>query len=201
MGCSQTAKNLIGDELNVKEVLYHSDEKEFVALTAKPNFRILGKKVGKLMNAAQKAIQAFGQKELQTLLQGNPVSIEIEGEKIALTPEDVEVERKVLEGLVAETQNGITVALDTKLTEELLIEGLARELVNKINTMRRDEGFAVTDRIALTLQTTPRVKQCFEQHRDYICADVLATSVQFEPCEGTSWDLNGEPTTISFIKT
>ncbi len=193
-------KNLIGDELNVKEVRYHADESGFVALTAKPNFRVLGKKVGKRMNGVQKVIQAFDQKQLQTLLQGDPLSIDVEGEQILLSPEDVGVERTVLEGLIAATQDGITIALDTKLTEELLIEGLARELVNKINTMRREQGFAVTDRISLVLQTTPRVRECFEAYRDYICTDVLATEVRFEPCEGTSWDLNGEPTIMSLSR-
>jgi len=190
-------KQLIADELNVKDLVFEQDEKKFVALTAKPNFRILGKKVGKLMNSAQKVIQNFNQKQLKTLLEGKNLEIAVEGETILLTPEDVAVERKVLEGLVAETTQGITVALEIKLNEELLIEGLAREIVNKINTMRRDEGFAVTDRIAIQLQTTDRVKSAFDIHRHYIMGEVLGTQVTFEPCDGTEWDLNGEPTKIA----
>lgn len=190
-------RQLIADELNVKELIYHRDESAFVALKAKPNFRVLGKKVGRLMGSAQRVIEAFSRDQLETLLRGGSLEVDIEGQKILLTPEDVAVERHVLEGMVAATEMGITVALDTSLNEELLLEGLAREVVNKINTMRRDENYAVTDRIVVTLQTTPRVKECFEKHGDYISHEVLATKVVFGPCSGTSWDLNGEQTTIS----
>lgn len=185
-------KHLIADELNVKDVVLENKEAAFVQLIAKPNFRVLGKKVGKLMNAAQLIIQGFTQSQLNTLLSGNTLEIEVEGEKIVLTTEDVAVERKVREGLVAANVQGITVALDTALTEELLLEGLARELVNKINTMRRDGGFAVTDRIVIQMQTSERVKSAFNMHRDYITHEVLATQVLFECSEGTEWDLNGE---------
>ena len=190
-------KQLIADELNVKNLVFEQDEKKFVSLIAKPNFRILGKKVGKLMNSTQKVIQEFNQKQLMTLLEGKNLEIVVDGEKILLTPEDVAVERKVLEGLVAQTMQGITVALETKLNDELLMEGLAREIVNKINTMRRDEGFAVTDRIIIQLQTTDRIKSAFEIHRHYILGEVLGLQVTFEPCDGTEWDLNGEPTKIA----
>lgn len=194
-------KQLILDELNVKEIIFHADESSFVALSAKPNFRILGKKVGKLLNAVQKKIQDFNQTELTLLMQGSSIEMIVEGEKITLTPEDVAVERKVLPGIIAETVQGMTVALDTTLDEELLLEGLARELVNKINTMRRDEGYEVVDRIKVRLQTTEKVKICYQIHRDYICHEVLATEIRFETVEdGTAWDLNGESTTIALSK-
>lgn len=189
-------KYLIADELNVKEVVLQQDESAFVQLIAKPNFRVLGKKVGKLMNAAQQAILGFSQAQLNILLQGNPLPIQIEGEEVVLTGEDVSVERKVRQGLIAATAQEMTVALDTALNEELLLEGLAREIVNKINTMRRDAGFAVTDRIAIELSTTDRVKKAFEIHKDYILHEVLGTQVVFECLDGTDWDLNGEPTRI-----
>lgn len=193
-------QHLIADELNVKDVVFHSDEAAFVSLAAKPNFRVLGKKVGKLMQSAQKAIEAFTQDQLKVLMKGGNVNITVEGEKITLSPEDVAVERKVLEGIIASTVEEITVALDTALSEPLLLEGLARELVNKINTMRRDEGYAVIDRIIVRLQTTARLKQAFEVHKDYITREVLATDTFFEHCEGTEWDLNGEPTKILLTK-
>ena len=190
-------RHLIADELNVKEVEFHSEEKGFVTLVPKANFRVLGKKVGKLMNGAQKAIQALNQTELHRIQTGHNLKIVVEGEEILLTPEDVTVERQVLEGNIAATENGITVTLDTKLNPELLKEGLSRELINKINTMRRDEGFAVSDRIAIVMQTTERVKECYETYKELICHEVLATQVTFGPCSGSEWDLNGELTTIS----
>lgn len=192
-------QHLIADELNVKEVVFESNEAAFVSIIAKPNFRVLGKKVGQLMNAAQAAIQALPQSQLLSLLRGGTVEIAIENQNIQLTPEDVAIERKVKEGVVASTSNEITIVLDTSLNEDLLLEGLAREIVNKVNTMRREEGFLVTDRIVLQLKTTERVKKAFEIHRDYITHEVLATQVHFNSVEGTEWDLNGEPTTIALM--
>jgi isoleucyl-tRNA synthetase len=190
-------QHLIAEELNVKQVQFEADESDFVSTIAKPNFRVLGKKVGKLMNAAQAVIQALPAAQLTRILNGEPVEIKVENESITLTSEDVAVERKVKEGLVAATAGAITIALDTALNEELLLEGLAREIVNKVNTMRREEGYAVTDRIVIQLHTTERVKKAFNLHRDYIVHEILATHVHFECREGTDWDLNGEPTKIA----
>ena len=93
----------------------------------------------------------------------------------------------------------MTIALDTALTEELLLEGLAREVVNKLNTMRRDAGLEVTDRIEVRIESTDRVRECFDKHGDYIRHEVLATEVAFVPTEGTEWDLCGERAII-FIR-
>ncbi len=193
--------HLIADELNVKEVIFHSDEEIFVRLSPKPNFRLLGKKVGKSMQAVQKKIQDLSQQSLRSLIQGGTLSLTVDAESWTLTSEDIQVERSVKEGTVAQTTpEGITIVLQTQLNDELLIEGLARELVNKINTMRREGGYAVTDRITVHLETTDRVKRAFAHHRDYICNDVLAVIVQFEANDGESLDLNGEPTKISIAK-
>jgi isoleucyl-tRNA synthetase len=193
-------KQLIADELNVKEIELHSDETKFVQWLAKPNFPILGKKIGKLIPQAQKTIQGFDRHQIQTLSAGKKLRVEIGGESIELEPGDVQIERKVKEGLAAGNEGELTVALDTALNDELLVEGLARELVNKINTMRRDQDFEVTDRIRIRMETTPRVQDCFAKHRAYIAGEVLAVDVQFGPCEGTPWDLNGEETKIEVEK-
>lgn len=189
-------QKLIADELNVKEILLHSQEGEFVQWSAKPNFPILGKKIGKLMPEAQKAIGAFSQKEMLALSAGQKVSIFLGGEKIFLDSTDVQIERKVKEGLAAGNEGELTVALDTKLNEALLEEGLAREIINKINTMRKEEGFEVTDRIRITLETTPKVADCYQKYRTYISNEVLAVEVTFAPNGGAAWDLNGEETKI-----
>ena len=193
-------ENLIAEELNVKQVEFHSDETAFVSLHAKPNFRVLGKKVGKLMNAVQKAVDKLPAKDQKHLLNGKDVSITVEGETIVLTPEDVTVERQVKDNVIAGTELDISVALDTVLNADLILEGIARELVNKINTMRREMDFAVTDRIHVKLQTSPEVKEAFEKHRDYICHEVLASDFAFEKCEGDAWDINGYPTMIGIRK-
>ena len=194
-------QHLIADELNVKQVLFGTDETQFVSLKAKPNFRTLGKKVGKLMPSVQQAVNSFNQHQLTRLLNGDSVTLQVEGETIVLTPEDVAVERQVRDGMIAANLNTITIGLDTALSDELLIEGLAREVVNKINTMRRDAGFAVTDRIRIKIDTTGRVRQCFDTFGDFISNEVLAVGIDFGPCEGTTWDLNGEQAIIALKKT
>jgi isoleucyl-tRNA synthetase len=189
----QKQKHLIMDELNVKELEFHADEGKFVRLQAKPNFRILGKKVGKLLPLLQNAMMTLSQKDLQVLAENKPLFLEVEGTKVELTFEDVNVEKIVLEGMAAGKGDEITIALDTHLTDALLLEGLSREIVNKINTMRRDLDFSVTDRIRVKIEGTDRLRLCFDTFFDYITHEVLAEKVEFGPCpEGTSWDLNGE---------
>ncbi len=193
-------QHLIADELNVKKVLFCSSEKEFVSLKAKPNFRVLGKKVGKMMPAVQQAINEFTEAELMKLFQGESVSLHLDGHSIVITHEDVAVERQVREGLIAANTGVITIGLDINLSDELISEGLARELINKINTMRREAGFAVTDRIFVEMETTEPVQSAFALFADMIKGEVLALNVKFGPCIGTSWDLNGEPAIIALHK-
>lgn len=185
-------KQLIADELNVKTIEFHSEEGEFVQWQVKPNFPVLGKKIGKLMPEAQKVIQGLSHQQMQALNQGTPVSVLIGGLSIELEPGDVQIERKVKEGLAAGNAGELTVALDLSMTDDLLLEGLARELMNKINAMRRDMGLEVADRIRIRLQTTPRVEQALALFGQTIAAEVLAVDIQLMPCEGALWDLNGE---------
>jgi isoleucyl-tRNA synthetase len=196
----QRKLQLIADELNVKEVEILSDETAFVSLIAVPNFRVLGKKVGALMPAVKERTQNFSQTELKTLLEGNALSLSIGGQEIVLTPEDVAVERRVKAGVIAATEGEVTVALDTELTEELLMEGLAREMINKINAMRRDAGFEVTDRIKIALKPTLKIKVMLEKFHDLIAHEVLAKEILLECKGGMPWDLNGEMTQIVIAK-
>lgn len=200
LGSLKKQMHLIAEELNVKEVQLHSDETQFVQWLAKPNFPILGKKIGKLIPLAQKVMQGFNRKQIQTLAHGGNLKVEIGGESVELEPQDVQIERKVKEGIAAGNEGELTVALDTALNDELLEEGLAREIVNKINSMRRDLDFAVTDRIHIVMQTTPRVENCFAKYKNYITHEVLAVDVKFGKCEGTLCDLNGEETLIQIDK-
>lgn len=197
LGFLRDQQHLIAEELNVKEIVFDRDETDFVVLKAKPNFRVLGKKVGRLMRSLQTAVDAFSYEELNTLLNGGQVVVEVEGQAVTLTSEDVQVEREVHEGLIAANSGTITIGLDTTMSEELLLEGLAREIVNKINTMRRDADFAVTDRVSIKMQTTERVQHCFDKFGTMINNEVLAVSIEFGPCQGTVWDLNGEQTVIA----
>ena len=134
---------------------------------------------------------------LHKLLAEENVRIQVEGEAIELTPEDVAVEREVVKGGVASTMGELTLALDTELTEPLILEGIARELVNKINTMRKENGFVVTDRVDVKIQTTAEVRRAFESHRDTICHETLALGFEFTSCSGQEWEINGHPTILT----
>ena len=193
----QQQSRWIAEELNVKEIELHSEEAKFVQWIAKPNFPVLGKKIGKLMPQAQKAILKLTRNEILSLTAGHPIQLELEGESISLELGDVQIERKVKEGLAAGNAGDLTVVLDTALNETLLEEGLARELVNKINTMRREMGLEVTDRIQIDLQTTDRVRDCFAKYEHYITQEVLAVSVDFRACDGMAWGPSGEETRIA----
>lgn len=193
-------QHLIADELNVKAVDFCDDETKFVSLAVKPDFRVLGKKVGKLMRAAQKAIEELSQEQRASLMNGQSVDISLEGEAFTLTPEDVAIERTVLENLIAANEGHITIALETALNEDLILEGLAREIVNKVNTMRREQNFDVSDRITLRIETTSKVQHAYQAFELYIRGEVLAIAVEFAPNDGTEWDLNGEAAKISIQK-
>ncbi|MCB1082133.1 MAG: isoleucine--tRNA ligase [Chlamydiia bacterium] len=192
----KSGKHLILDELNVKEVEYHTDEKGFVETSIKPNFKTLGRRAGPLMKKVQAAILALP----PTALDDGSYDLDIDGETFPITSEDVLIDRKVKEGTIAATEGAITIALDTTLDDALILEGLAREIVNKVNTQRRNEDFEVTDRIALTIDASPYVQECFKTHGEYIQGEVLAKSVTFEKNSGEVWDLNGERATISIKK-
>ena len=197
----ESQKQLISDELNVKEIIFKKDETAFVLLSVKPNFRVLGKKLGKLMNSVKAALENLSQKELNRLLEENQYKLIIENETILLSSDDITVERQVKEGLVASATGSVIVAIDTTLDEELLLEGLARELVNKVNTMRRDLSFAVSDRIEICLYTTEKVKQALSMHQDYVMTQVLGVKLEYSSKEeGSIWDLNGEKTLITIAR-
>ncbi|MBS0621760.1 MAG: isoleucine--tRNA ligase [Verrucomicrobia bacterium] len=187
---------LIQTELNVHEVALQSDESQFVIRQAKPNFRVLGKKVGKEMRRAQEEIAAFGKEQIAALERGEAV----QGEVALYAPEDVEIERKVREGMEALNEGELTVILDTKLTETLEIEGLARELVSRISAMRREADLGYTDRIMLKIDTTERLQQAFHVHRNYITHETLAISVSFEKVEGEQEEIVGERCVIEMTK-
>ena len=194
-------EQLIADELNVKNVFFEEKEDAFVSLKGKANFRSLGKKAGPLMGTLKSLIEQLDSKRLLILEHGHDLVIPLEEGSFVLSPEDVLLTREALPGLVASSKGDVTIALDTSLNEPLLLEGLARELVNKVNTMRREGGFAVTDRIFLTLRATERLHTALALHKNYIEHEVLAVSISFTTKEsGDLWDLNGEPTYIEIVK-
>ncbi len=187
---------LIKEELNVKMLEFHSDESSFVSLSIKPNFRTLGKRLGPLIQSMKGALERLNVEQVRALVEGADLTLTLENQAVSIERGDVEIERHVKEGLIASTKNRITIALDIGMTQELLEEGLMREIINKLNTQRRDQGLEVTDRIRVTIDSTPKVQNCFEKFHDIIINEVLATHVSFKKTEGMHWNLNGEEATI-----
>ncbi len=194
--------HLIAEELNVKEIQFENNEDTYVQVKAKPNFRTLGRKVGKHMNDVQKLINNFTKQDLQALENGETRVISVGSDSFEIKAEDVEVSRQVKEGFAASNSANITIVLDTVLNDELILEGFAREIVNKVNTMRRDMDFAVTDRIEITVDASDVIKNCFKVHGAYINNEVLADAVHFRQISsgGIEWDLNGEKAVIAVVK-
>ena len=189
-------EKLILDELNVKKIEYRSDEHEFVDIMIKPNFTTLGRRAGSLMNKVKEAIATLS----SCTLENSSYDLKIDGKIFPIYPEDVFIDRTVKEGVIAMTRGSITVALDITLDEALKLEALAREIINKVNTQRKEQGFEVTDRIVIFIDSTPYVRQCFDRHGKYIREEVLAIEVKFEKTEGRRWELNGESAIISLKK-
>ncbi len=194
-------EQLITDELNVKRLELHAEQKEFVRLTVKPNFRVLGKKVGRHMKEVQLVIANLTQEQISSLQEGKAITFFAANETFELTSEDVEISHVVQEGWIAMHAGALTIALDTDLDESLIYEGIAREIVNKINTMRRQSNYAVIDRIKVSLGAADLVRRALEVHESYVKEEVLATDItyHYDP-RGMQWDIIGEPTSIFIQK-
>jgi isoleucyl-tRNA synthetase len=134
------------------------------------------------------------------LFLGKNVSITLHGKNVDLLPEDVQIEREIKPNIVAMNEDDMAIALDTNINEELFMEGLAREIVNKINTMRKEQDFDVVDRIEVTMQTTAMVEKSYLKFKNYIDNEILAIKFEFAPCQGEEKDLSGEMATIIIKK-
>jgi isoleucyl-tRNA synthetase len=168
---------LIKDEINVKNVVFSTDEADLVTYTAKANFKTLGKRLGKAMKSVAQKVGALSHDQVKSILQGVPMDLD----EIILGTEDIIVIREVKEGMVVEASDTMTVALDTKITPELLEEGLARNCINKIQSQRKESGFNVTDHIRLKVNTTSKLlESAIRNNLAYIQSEVLASSVIFE---------------------
>ncbi len=167
--------DVIADELNVKEVVTSSDEGELVVLSAKANFRKLGPVFGARMPEVAAAIAALAPDELESVLDGS--TVEVAGRPLGL--DDMLIERTPRRDTVVESGDGLAVALDTRLTDQLLLEGIARELISRVQRMRRDHGLDVTDRIKLSWWSEdPTVREAITTYRPQIASEVLAESIE-----------------------
>lgn len=192
--------DVIADELNLRDVWFSTDESKLADLKAKADYRKLGPKLGPKMRSFATAIQGLSGEQCTTLLAGNSVNVTVDGDVATLDPGDVEVVRIPREGLAVSAEGHLVVALDIELTEELLREGLARELVNKVQNMRKTSGLEVTDRIVVEFAAGAEVQSAVTAHQAYVKAETLAKAVTGTPeltGEAEPWDLNGFPCKIA----
>ena len=190
---------IVAEELNVKSVEFSDDEEALVRRSAKANFKVLGSRLGKNMKEAAAKIQALTGREIGDVLAGKPYKLVLaDGTEAEITAEDLVVQREEKPGLVAASENGITIALATELTPELEREGFARELVSKIQNLRKEKGFDVTDRIRVVCSVPEKREAALEANRAYICEETLAVAFETGPAEnGAEADVNGESCRIS----
>jgi len=202
---SEKTAELIADELNVKEVRFVDDAREFTTYKIKPQLRTLGKKYGKLL----KGIGAYlaevdGNEVVDTFERGEMLKFEIDGNPVELAKEDTLIEPMRKEGFVAQTDRDVTVVLDTTLTPELIEEGFVRELISKIQTMRKEAGFDVTDRIGVCCKAGEKLMCVLTNGCETIKSAVLCVSMNEceapEDCYCKEWSINGEDATISVWK-
>ncbi|MGB0228718.1 MAG: isoleucine--tRNA ligase [bacterium] len=192
---------LITDELNVKSVEISRDEKDLVELSAKANFKLLGRRMGKKMKSVSQAIAAMSPAQIRDYLQQGSIELEVEQEPTRFENEEILVQRNQKEGLLVETDNLLTVALDTEINEELMQEGLAREFVNKVQNMRKEKNLDVMDRIVTRYRGSKVLESSLETHSDFIRTETLTNVLSSESVlEGEDWDLNGEACRISIEK-
>ncbi|MGL4908878.1 MAG: isoleucine--tRNA ligase [Bacteroidales bacterium] len=178
---TEDIKNIIRTETNVKNIELVTDDANVVNKKAKANFKTLGAKCGKNMKEVAAKVLSFTSTEINTLEKENEYAITlISGEKIKLIKEDIEILTEDIAGSLSLSENGITLALDITLTEELKLEGIARELVNRIQNLRKDSGFEVTDRINIYLQSNVRIDDAVKAFDDYIKAQVLANIISID---------------------
>ena len=172
--------NLIKHEVNVKEIEFIDDASGILVKQIKPNFRALGPKFGKQMKDIAAVINGFTQQDIQAFERQGTKEITLDGEKLTLTLDDVEITSQDIEGwLVASSSTGLVVALDATITDELRAEGIARELVNRIQNLRKDTGLEVTDRIRILLQQQNTLEKAVRANEAYIKAETLANEILF----------------------
>jgi isoleucyl-tRNA synthetase len=171
-------KEVILEEVNIKELEILEDDSLIVHKSAKPNFKTIGPKFGNKVKSVTEKIKDFNTEDISTLEKGNPVTVVIDGENVDIAFEDVEIQSEQIAGWIVESENGLTVAVDTQLNKELISEGLAREFVNRIQNMRKDAGFQVTDKIRIEFSSGSDFADAVNGFKNYISVETLAERIE-----------------------
>ena len=196
-------RNIIEDELNVKNVDFTDDVREFTTYNFKPQLRTVGPKYGKVLGKIKEALAGLdGNAAMDTLKSEGVLKFDFDGTEVVLSEEDLLIEMSQKEGYVEQSDNKITVVFDTNLTPELVEEGMVRELISKIQTMRKDAGFEVMDKIAIYLEGNDVLAKYLTDNQDYVMKETMADTVSVGSVAGFTkeWDINGEHVTLGVEK-
>ncbi len=174
-------EDLVKAEVNIKALEYISGDNDFIRKKVKPNFVVLGKKLGALMKQAGTALAALGQQEIRALEKEGAIDLVLGDQTVRIGREEVDIQGEDIPGWMVASRNALTVALDVQVTEELEREGNARELVNRIQKIRKDSGFELTDRITVKLTQNEKLIPSITQYNSYICAEILADRLEMVP--------------------
>ena len=197
---SEFYKEIIEDELNVKEVVFKDDIADFISYSFKPQMRTVGPKYGKLLNKIKTTLSELdGNKAMAELKSTGELKLDIDGQENVLLEEDLLIDMAQMEGYVSESDHTITVVLDTNLTPELIEEGFVRELVSKIQTMRKEAGFEVMDKIRVYAKDNDKIVSIMKNHGDEIKSEVLAEEIVTGETKGyeKEWNINSEKVTMA----
>jgi isoleucyl-tRNA synthetase len=175
----EAVSDLIKAEVNVKEIELLDDASGVLVKQIKPNFKALGPRFGKDMGLISSEIQKFSQEQINEIDAKGELSLVISGKSIILTSQDVEISSQDIPGWLVANSNGITVALDITISEELKQEGIARELVNRIQNIRKDSGFEVTDKIKVQIQRNGELEKAIKNNESYIKDETLTEELNF----------------------
>ena len=195
--------DIIADELNVKEVKFADDVESFISYSFKPQLRTVGPKYGKLLGGIRQALTDIdGSKAMADLRANGVLVLDIDGNKVELTEEDLLIETAQTEGYVTESDGDTSVVLDTNLTEELLEEGFVREIISKVQTMRKEAGFEVMDKIRIFVKDNEKIMNLMNSHTEEIKAEVLAQDIVLGEMDGYTkeWSINKEQVTLGVSK-
>ncbi len=196
-------KEIIADELNVKTVNFTDDVREFTSYTFKPQLKTVGPKYGKLLGGIKAALSSLdGNAAMDELNEKGALHLDINGEAVELTKEDLLIDMAQMEGYVSEGDNEATVVLDTNLTPELIEEGFVREIISKIQTMRKEAGFEVMDKIKIYETGSEKVTEILKKFGDNIKSEVLAVDLILGNTQGyvKEWNINGENVVLGVEK-
>lgn len=185
-------KDLILSEVNVKELELLEEGNGMFVKQIKPNFKTIGPKYGKQMKAIAAMVSQFSQDDIAKIETGKGWNGSIEGSDVSLDLNDFEIVAQDIPGWLVSSEDGITVALDSTITEELKQEGIARELINRVQNLRKDSGLEVTDKIVLKIDTSETIRQAVTANKTYVCNEVLAIDIQFESLNGNALNIDLE---------